>query len=113
MLFHEQPTDPWTAYDFKILEAYQILQDEICHQCGNPVWLCHSTSNSVEFKAYETTCYATRERMKREDNKKPSKERADKKEKAEWGVVTTMTPYKPDYAEGEMPTRREYYESLG
>lgn len=113
MLFHEQPTDPWNQYDFKLLEAFQILKDETCPQCGNPVWLCHSDSPNVAFKAWETVCHATKEMLRREDSKKPRKERASKDEKAEWGKTTSMIAYKPEYADGEMPTRREYYESLG
>lgn len=113
MLFHEQPTDPWNQYDFKLLEAYQILLDETCSQCGNPVWLCHSDSPNVSFKAYETVCHATKERMRREDSKRDKKDRADAKEKKSWGVATSMLPYKPEYADGEMPTRRQYYEQLG
>lgn len=113
MLFHEQPTDPWNAYDFKLLEAYQILMDETCPQCGNPVWLCRSDSPNVGFRAYETVCHATKERLRREDSKKPRNERASREERAEWGVTTSMVPHKPEYADGEMPTRFEYYESLG
>jgi rRNA maturation protein Nop10 len=112
MLFHEQPTDPWNKYDFKLLEAFQILQDETCPQCGNPVWLCHSSSNRVDFKAYETICHATVARMRREDSKKPRDQRAKSDERKEWGRTTTMIPFKPDAVEGDLPTRREYYEEL-
>lgn len=112
MLFHEQPTEPWTEYDFKILEAYQILQDEICSQCGNPVWLCHSTDNRVEFKAIKSTCFATKQHMIAEDNKKKPADRADSKERATWGQTTYMKPYIVQNAEGDLPTRWDYYNSL-
>ncbi len=61
MIFYEQPTDPWTPYDFKLLEAYQILQDETCPTCGNPIWICRTTNSDVVFKMRKTTCFAERE----------------------------------------------------
>lgn len=112
MLYHEQPNEPWTEYDFKILEAYQILQDETCNQCGNPVWLCHSEDNRLEFKAVHSTCFATKAHLAAEDSKKKSGEKADKKEKASWGRTTYMKPYIVQNAEGDLPTRWDYYNSL-
>lgn len=112
MLFHEQPTEPWTEYDFKILEAYQILQDEICNQCGNPVWLCHSSDNRIDFKAVNSTCFATKAHMERLDAKKKRDQRASREERAEWGRTTYMKPYIVQNAEGDLPTRWDYYNSL-
>lgn len=112
MLFHEQPTEPWTEYDFKILEAYQILQDEICNQCGNPVWLCHSTDNRIDFKTVNSTCFATKAHMERLDAKKKRDQRASREERAEWGRTTYMKPYIVQNAEGDLPTRWDYYNSL-
>lgn len=58
MVFHEQPTDPWTDADFRLLEAYQILQDETCGNCGHPIWLCRS--NEVLWAVRSATCQAER-----------------------------------------------------
>jgi len=113
MLFYEQPGDPWTPYDFKILEAYQILQDEICSMCGNPVWVCRSSSNHVAFKVRETTCYATRAQAEAVDAKKPQNDRAKAKERKTWGVSTYSVAFVPPNVGGELPTRKEYYDSLG
>lgn len=75
MIFYEQPTDPWTIFDFKLLEAYQILQDETCPNCGQPVWLCRSTDGNVNIKIRKATCYVT----KTLDRKKASDEKAKRK----------------------------------
>ena len=112
MLYHEQPSDPWTKYDFKILEAYQILLDETCPQCGNPVWLCHSDDNRVDFKIVKTTCFATKKYMAYQDGKRKKDQRASKEDKAEWGVSTSLRPYIVQNAEGDLPTRVDYYKSL-
>jgi hypothetical protein len=113
MIFHEQPTDPWLPFDFKLLEAYQMLQDEICPKCGHPVWLCRSTSNRVEFKARAAVCYAERALREYEDQKKPRGEREkDRKVKASWGEFYYTQPFVPDNIEGELPTRDEFYSEL-
>lgn len=109
MLFYEQPTDPWIPFDFKLLEAYQRLQDEICPRCGHPVWLCRSTSNRVQFHVREAYCSAERALKEKENagNKKISA-----KDKREWGRYMYTEPYVPESVGGDLPTRREYYEDL-
>jgi Zn-finger nucleic acid-binding protein len=113
MIFHEQPTDSWTPYDFKLLEAYQMLQDEMCPKCGHPVWLCRSTSNRVEFKVRDATCYAERALREKEDQNKPRNQReTDKSVKAGWGRFYYTQPFVPENVEGELPTRAEFYEEF-
>lgn len=112
MIFYEQPTDKWTPYDFKLLEAYQILQDEICPQCGHPVWLCRSDSNRIAFKVNSTVCYAERALQKKRDDAKDKKHRADAKERAEYGKIYYTEPFVPKNVEGGLPTRSEYYDQL-
>lgn len=109
-MFHEQPTDPWKPWDFKLIQAYQMLQDEICPRCGQPVWVCRSSSADVWFEAEEGVCQGERAVRSAEDAKKPSKERADQAERKTWGRFFYPVPR---VTEGkEMPTREEYYEEL-
>ena len=113
MLFYDQPTDPWTEYDFKILEAYQILQDETCPSCGNPTWLCRSESNRIGWKVKSTTCYATKELMKAENSRRPDKDREkDRKVISSWGTSHYAVPYVPPNLGGDLPSRFEYFDSL-
>lgn len=112
MIFHEQPTDPWTPYDFKLLEAYQILQDELCPKCGHPIWLCRSTSNRVEFKAQEAYCAGERALKEKEDASKSREDKAKPKEKKTWGQFFYTSPYTPPNIEGGLPTRAEFYQEM-
>lgn len=112
MIFYEQPTDPWVKFDFMLIEAYQILQDETCPKCGHPVWLCRSESNAVQFKVSPNVCYAERALKEYEDQKKPHGERADGKAKKEWGVFFSTAPFVPQNVEGDLPTRGQFYDEM-
>lgn len=106
MIFYEQPTAPWRPFDFKLLEAYQRLQDETCPKCGHPVWLCRSQSNAVQFKIVEDVCQGERAMRAAEHRG----EKVDKKDKAKWGQFRYTVPYAPPGY--ELPSREEYYEDL-
>lgn len=112
MIFHQQPTADWVPFDFHLLEAYQMLQDELCPKCGHPVWLCRSTSNNVEFQVREAYCNADRALREYEDNRKPTKERAKKDDRKSWGQFHYTTPVVPANALGALPTRQEYFFEL-
>jgi len=115
MLFYEQPTDAWTPFDFMLLEAYQRLQDEICPRCGHPVWLCRSTSTSVNFKVKSDTCYAERALKTAEVSRIKEKEARNKarKELKDAGVFWYTVPSVPPTIEnGTLPTREDYFKEL-
>lgn len=106
MLFHEQPTDPWTPFDFKLLEAYQILQEETCQECGSPIWICRNeNADNVGFKIKVAKCFAKAELDRwheKEDKKKSSKKH--------YGEYPYVVPY--TYDGSDMPTRASYYQYL-
>lgn len=110
MLFHEQPTDRWEPWDFKILEAYQILQDETCPKCGHPVWICRADNNKLEFRVQADKCLGEVAMKQAEDASKPTKDRAKSADKKDWGVFRYSVPKM--LFEAPLPTRAEYYESL-
>lgn len=110
MIFHEQPTAPWVAFDFILLEAYQRLQDELCPKCGHPVWLCRSQSSSVQFEVQTGVCFAEKALKEAEDRSKPRDQRAASKEKKAWGEFRYAVP--KALSGQELPTRAEYYEDL-
>lgn len=106
MLFHEQPTDPWTEFDFLLVEAMQILEDETCRECGNPIWICRNEDAShVGFKVKTSVCYAKAEMDKWQE----AQEKKDSKRK-NYGQLPYTISY--SYDESPMPTRRSYYEGL-
>lgn len=104
MLFHEQPTDPWTRFDFLLLEAYQILQDETCKECGNPIWICRNEfASNVGFKVKVSKCFA-----KAELDKWHEKQEKAKSNKKGYGESPYVVPY--TYDDSEFPTRLSYYQ---
>lgn len=106
MLFHEQPTEQWNKFDFLLLEAYQILQDETCNECGNPIWICRNEeANTVGFKVQIAKCFA-----KAELDKWQEKEEKSKSKKKRYGEYPYVLPF--TYDDSEMPSRRSYYEGL-
>jgi hypothetical protein len=106
MLFQEQPTDPWTRFDFLLLEAYQILQDETCADCGSPIWICRNESASnVGFKIKTSRCFAKAELEKwqeREEKRKGSKKK--------YGESPYVIPY--TYDDTPLPSRSSFYRNL-
>jgi hypothetical protein len=106
MLFHEQPSEPWTPFDFKLLEAYQILQDETCQECGNPIWICRNESASnVGFKIKIARCFAKAELDKWHEAQ--DKKQNKKKTYGEYPYTVAYT-----YDDGPMPSRLSYYQNL-
>lgn len=108
LIFHEQPQSKWERFDFLLLEAYQILQDETCPKCGNFVWLCRSDNAFVEFRVQEDVCMA--DKKMEEYKSKKSKAKPSKEDKARWGVISYTTLNMLN--DQQPPTRKEYYESL-
>lgn len=106
MLFHEQPSDPWTDLDFMLVEAMQILEEETCRECGNPIWICRNeNAANIGFKIKMATCYAKAEMDKwheREDAKKNKPKRH-----GQYPYVVAYT-----YDESPMPSRMEFYKSF-
>jgi hypothetical protein len=106
MLFHEQPTDPWTEFDFLLIEALQILEDETCGHCGNPIWICRNDdAQNVGFKIKTSTCYANAEMERWRE--KQEKSGSSKKRHGELPYVVAYT-----YDGGDLPTRASFYQGL-
>lgn len=113
MLFYTQPSEPWDALDFKLIEAYQIMQDETCPKCGQPVWLCRSTDNRVAWKFDSSVCWVTRKQEEQswaKNNK--GKDKKKPKDAAEWGKIYFPVAFVPPNIDGELPGRTEYFQSL-
>lgn len=113
MVFYEQPNKDWTLTDFKLLEAYQLLTDEICPQCQNPFWLCRNNSHDIGWSVKEDVCRATKAREEVEWRKdKANRGKNPKREDREsWGKFTYVKPVVPkNRPEGtELPTRESFY----
>lgn len=90
-----------------------MLQDETCPKCGQPIWLCRSDSNNVAFKVQSDTCFAEKAMKSFEEGRKDKKDqKATAKEKRDWGKFWYTVPYVPPTADGDLPTRNDYYQGL-
>lgn len=103
----------WDAMDRALIEAYQILEDERCPECGQPTWICRNDDPNIQFSVKKDVCHAKRvlEETHGQDalkNTKDTKER--NKIKASWGSIEYAAPFTID--EGPLPTRKEYYERV-
>jgi len=105
MIYHEQPTAKWTRYDFLLIEAYQVLQDETCPQCGQPVWLCRSDSPDINIKVRRSTCNVTAVMEKQRDKDQKNKSRQLKPGESYYPVI------EPIFEDSELPSRADYYRS--
>lgn len=106
MLFHEQPDLPWTKFDFLLLEAYQILQDETCGMCGNPIWICRNEyATSVGFKIKSAKCFAKAELDRHQERESKKKNKPKKHGEQEYVLAYA-------YEGGDMPTRMSYLNSI-
>jgi len=106
MLFHEQPTDPWISLDFLLIEAMQILEEETCSECGNPIWVCRNeNANNVGFKIKTATCYAKLEFDKWQELQEKKKDQ--KKKHGQFPYIEAYT-----YDESDMPSRMQFYKGL-
>lgn len=114
LVFHEQPHAPWEPFDFLLLEAYQILQDETCPKCGHFVWLCRSDNNRLDFVVRSDVCAADRKLKLDEYNSKPSKDKNASKDKSLLSSFGKFQYTVPTMVVGDkkLPTRADYYKSL-
>ena len=55
VMFNQRPKEKpqWSVYDVKLLEAYEILEEQTCGFCGQPRWVCDARedANWFTFKA--------------------------------------------------------------
>lgn len=49
----------WNSYDIVFAKAYQRFLNEICQQCGNPKYMCHTDDNRIQFRIARDECAAT------------------------------------------------------
>ena len=88
-----------------LIEALQILEDETCAECGNPIWVCRNDeAHNVGFKIKMTRCYAKAELDKWREKQEKKK---SKSVPGEMPYIVSFT-----YDEGPMPSRASYYKGL-
>lgn len=51
----------WSMQDRLLVMAALQLKDELCPDCGTPIWLGHTYSSSVEYSIEYSICHACEE----------------------------------------------------
>lgn len=70
MILGEDNRKAWSQLDVLVMQAYQIVEDERCGQCGLPRWLCRNEDGRLDLKIRYDDCYATNEIRKAEKDRK-------------------------------------------
>ena len=107
LLYEPNPHKGWTKLDYLIQDAFFTMDSEICPMCNNPIWLCHSTDNRIDFKVSTRTCYAKAEI---EDF-----ENSEKGKRLDSGEYVIAKPIGIEDERGEfedLPTRSEAYKKM-
>lgn len=102
LLMEPGKTEPvWTERDKKLLVAWQTYQDELCKNCGTPVWLGHSEDPTIQFEDDTTVCYGCQhlQQKNKEDKELPD------------GATRYVKPV-PATEEDELPTRAAGYKTV-
>jgi hypothetical protein len=106
MLFHEQPSDPWVPLDFLLVEAMEILEEETCAECGNPIWICRNeNASNVGFKIKTAVCYAKYEFDKWQEAQEKKKDSG--KKHGQFPYIQAYT-----YDDSDMPSRMQFYKDM-
>lgn len=88
-----------------LVEALQMLEDETCGECGNPIWVCRNEdASNVGFKIKTTVCYGKAEL----DKWQQAQEKRNKK--AAPGELPYIVAY--TYDDSPLPTRASFYRGL-
>jgi hypothetical protein len=107
LLEEDEPFRGWTSHDYRIQEALNIMEREVCKQCGNPSWLCHSADNRIEFELRVGACYGTAEVQDAEKN--PN---APKLESGEYYYAVPVGLENDDGTRDPLPSRLEAMQKL-
>jgi hypothetical protein len=85
---------PWGKWDLTLAKAYQRFLNELCQQCGNPRYICHTDDNRVQFKLSEDLCASAAVSERAQDA-------ASKKETKSYGKNVYAQPYLTEDAVAE------------
>jgi hypothetical protein len=108
LLEEPDPFTGWTTYDYRVQEAINIMDREMCKTCGNPVWICHSYDNRIDFEVKVGTDYA---KAALEEYEKDQS-----KAKLGPGEYTFAVPIGIENEDGSrdpLPSRREALQKIG
>lgn len=107
LLYEPDPHGEWTRMDYKLQDAFFTMDSEICTICNNPIWLCHSTDNRIDFKVQTRTCYAKAEIEDFENT-----EKGKKLDSGEYIIAVPIGLEDYDGGFEPLPSRHEAYKQM-
>lgn len=108
LLEESDPFSGWTSLDYRLQEAMSIMEKEICKTCGNPVWLCHSADNRIDFEIKVGACFADAE-LKDYEKTHPGEPEL---ESGEYRYAIPVGIENEDGSRDPLPSRSEAMQSL-
>lgn len=103
----KNPFKGWVKLDYMIQDAYFAMDHETCTICKNPIWLCHSTDNRIDFEVKTRTCYA-----KAEIEDFEGSEKGKNLSSGEYLIAVPIGIEDEQGVNEPLPTRREAYASM-
>ena len=85
---------PWGRWDILLAKAYQRFLNELCQQCGNPKYICHTDDNRIQVKIGRDECALTAKAERAQEELA----RGDRKS---YGLKLYGQPYLTDDAKAE------------
>lgn len=107
LLCDPNPNGEWTRLDYLLQDAFFMMDREVCTICNNPIWLCHSTDNRIEFAVKTRTCYA-----KAEIEAYEKTERGKSLGEGEYLIAKPIGLEDGNGGFEELPNRRDAYQKL-
>jgi hypothetical protein len=100
----KKPLSGWSEWDHKLAVAFSQLEAEICEKCGNPIWICRTTDDRVQFTVEKYRCFADAE-LEKKRNKRTKEKRELKPGEYEYTRAETIDG-------GPLPSREDYYKRI-
>lgn len=97
----------WSGLDKKLALAHTIMSNEVCQSCGQPIWVCRSTDNNIDFSIRTATCHAKAKIEKTEESR--SKRRNGKLKPGQYLYPVAQQVNGEPIPKG---ARQEYFKSL-
>lgn len=108
LLEEPDPFSNWNTYDYRIQEALNIMSREVCQTCGNPVWICHSADNTIDFEIRTGACFGKAAIEEFEDDKGN-----EKLMPGEYHYAVPVGIENEDGTRERLPSRREAMQKVG
>lgn len=122
VMFNQRPkskTD-WSVFDVKLLEAYEVLEEQTCQFCGQPRWVCDAREDANWFTFKMTVAFCKGKQVKDAWEEKEQELRSKKEPRSQLkhGEFAQLTPevdggfIYPDKKPGDRPDRAGWLNEL-